>query len=341
MKTKPLVSVLLCGLFILLASSAVTGQTSDTWLGVYTQTIDEDLMEAFSLNHNRGAIIKKVVPGSPADKAGLERGDIIIKLGNKELIDSDDLSKTVLALNAGDEVDILIIRDGKKETITAILGSGDREDFEPGQIFKWYGEPQHGKPQRGGPKCGKPSYGMPHMKSQYFNFQESGSNNTYIGISLENLTDQLGEYFGLKDGNGILVTEVVEDSPAKKAGLKAGDVIIKVDGDKVADIPTIQKAVRQKEEGEKVEITLLRNKKQKKLSIEVAEAPADLNMPSMPHPSVSDNFHSFMPKMKEMLYGDWDDKGFSVETHKNAMNKMQGEIDNLKKELKEIKKKIN
>jgi len=336
MKTKPLVSVLLCGLFILLASSAVTGQKSDTWLGVYAQTIDEDLMEAFSLNHNRGAIIKQVVPGSPADKAGLERGDIIIRLGDKELIDSDDLSKTVLALNSGDEVDILIIRDGKKETITATLGSGDREDFESGSIFKWFGNPNHGKPYHD-----DPHHGQPRSESHFFNFQEFGSNNTYIGISLENLTDQLGEYFGLKDGNGILVTEVVEDSPAKKAGLKAGDVIIKVDGDKVADIPTIQKAVRQKEEGEKVEITLLRNKKQKKFSVEIAEAPAGLNMPSMPHPSVSDNFHSFMPKMKGMLYGDWNDKGFSVETHKEAMNKMQGEIDNLKKELKDIKEKIN
>ena len=315
------ISVLLCGLLILFAISGTARNAPETWLGLYAQTIDEDLMEAFSLDHDRGAIIRHVVPGSPADKAGLKQGDIIIKLGGKELIDSDDLSKTIRAMSPGDDVDILIIRDGNKETIAATLGSGDEEDFESGPVFKWYGKP--------------------HSKSQTYIFKEFESNDTYIGVNLESLNDQLGEYFGVKDGNGILITEVLEDSPAEKAGLKAGDVIIEVDGEKIADISEVQKAVGQKEEGEEIELTLLRNKKKKEFSVIVAEAPESFEKSSMQHFPDPDDFHFFAPKMKGMFYGDWDDDDFSVEKQKEIIEKMQSEIDNLKKELNEIKEQIN
>ncbi len=326
MRRKLLISVLLSGVLILFATSAMAGPKSDTWLGVYAQTIDEDLMEAFNLDHNRGALIKQVVPDSPADEAGLKPGDIIIKLGDKELIDSDDLSKTVMALNPGNEVDILIVRDGKKKTIAATLGSGDKDDFAPKQIFKWFG---------------KQNQGGPHSKFKTFTFDEDDFKNSYIGVNLETLTDQLGEYFGVEDGNGILITEVIENSPAKEAGLKAGDVIIKVDDEEVVDISDIQKAVRQKEKGEEVEITLLRNKKKKELTVEVAEPPESLNQPFMYHLPDLDNFHSFTPHKKGMFYGDGDDKVFTGNENKEAMKKMQNEIDELKKELKNIQDKIN
>ncbi len=326
MRTKLLISVLLSGILILFAANSVFGQTSDIWLGVYAQTIDEDLMEAFNLDHNRGALIKQVVPDSPADEAGLKQGDIIIKLGDKELIDSDDLSKTVMAMSPGDDVDILIIRDGKEKTVQATLGSGDKDNFPPKQIFKWFG---------------KQNQGGPHSKFRTYTFDEDDFKNSYIGLNLEKLTDQLGEYFGVKDGNGILITEVIEDSPAKEAGLKAGDVIIKVDGEEIVDISDIQKAVRQKEKGEEVEITLLRNKKKKELTVEVAEVPESLNQPFMYHLPDPDNFHSFTPNMKGKFYGDWDEKGLSGDENKEAMKKMQNEIDGLKKELKNIQDKIN
>lgn len=346
MRTKILISGLLCGLLILIAMSTMADQTADTWLGVYAQTIDDDLMEAFGLDNNRGALIKQVIPGSPADQAGLEQGDIIIKIGNKKLIDSKDLSETVLGFNPGEEVDIIIIRDGKKETIAATLGSGGSKNYEAGKIFKWFAKPHHGESYRDIPHHGSshncnPLCGESHSKSNFYKFVESDYNNTYIGLNLESLNEQLGEHFGVKNGNGILITEILEDSPAEKAGLKAGDVIIKVDGAKVAEISDIQKAVREKKEGEEIEIAFLRNKKKKKLSVEVAEAPASYAELLIPNLSNQDKFHFFAPEMNEMFHGDWDRENFSSDANKKAMKKMQSEIENLKKELQEIKNKIN
>ncbi len=151
----------------------------------------------------------------------------------------------------------------------------------------------------------------------------------------------MSEYFGIKDGNGILITEVLEDSPAEKAGLKAGDIIIEVDGEEIADISEVQKAVGQKEEGEEIELTLLRNKKKKEFSVIVAEAPESFEKSSMQHFPDPDNFHFFAPKMKGMFHDDWDDDSFSTDEHKKAIEEMQRDIDKLKKELREIKEKIN
>lgn len=325
MRKKLSISLMISGLLLLFAMNISAEERSDTWLGVYTQTIDEDLKEAFSLDYDRGAIIKQVVPDSPADKAGLEQGDIIIKLGDKELIDADDLSATVSAMNPGEKVDILIIRDGKEETISATLGSSDKDNYEPGSVFKWYGNSN-----RGGP----------HSKYKSYSFMESDFNNTYIGINLDNLNDQLGEYFGVKEGKGILITEVFEDSPAKKAGLKAGDVIIEVDGEQIGDISDVQKTVRQKEAGEKVELTLLRDKKKKEFSVEVAEAPESYGM-QFKHQFDPNDFHNFIPNMKGMFFGDLDGKSDFSDKNGEAIKRMQQELDALKKELKEIREKIN
>ncbi len=327
MKSKRLILVSLFCLFVFPAANILANQGSDTWLGVYTQTIDEDLQEAFDLDSNRGSIIKHVVPDSPADIAGLEQGDIIIKLGDKELSDSEDLSKIVGNMNSGEEVDIILIRNGKKRAIAATLGSGEKDNYKKDSIFEWYGKPHYNS--------------GPYSKSQNYFFDEFNAQNTYIGISLEILTDQLEEYFGVKNGNGILITEVMEDSPANKAGLKAGDVITSVDGEKVTDISDVKKAVSQKEKGEEVEITLLRNKKKKELSVEVADAPESFNQPLMYHFPDPGNFHSFTPDLKGLFYGGLNDYGTSDKKHNKTLKKMQNEINELKKAMKGIQDKIN
>ncbi len=311
-------SLILVTTFIL--SAAQAEDKPETWLGVYSQTIDEDLKEAFGLDSDSGAIIKYVVPDSPADKAGLKQGDIIIRVGDRILSGSDDLANAVRALKPGDEVDIAIIRDGNEKSIAATLGSDVEDDSKIKSKFKWFGNSG--------------------TNPQTYMFQGYDKSRSYIGVNLEELNGQLGEYFGVDDGKGVLVVEVVKDSPAEKAGVKAGDVIFRIDGNDVEQIDEIQDAINVKKPGEMVKLTLLRNKKTENFSVEVAQAPDDFDEPFMYQIPDPDNLYFFSPKMKGMFHGDWDDDQFDVDEQQKKMQEMRDEIDALKKELEEVKQKI-
>lgn len=94
---------------------------------------------------------------------------------------------------------------------------------------------------------------------------------TGIGVSMQSLTGDLGEYFGVPRGEGALITEVMKDTPAEKAGLKAGDVIVEVDNEKVSSPSDVSSIIRDKDRGDKVDLTIVRNKARQKVSLEVDE----------------------------------------------------------------------
>jgi membrane-associated protease RseP (regulator of RpoE activity) len=110
------------------------------------------------------------------------------------------------------------------------------------------------------------------MKMPEFNFAwvDQGSR---LGISADELTPQLAEYFGVKQGKGILVREVVVGSAAEKAGLKAGDVIVAVDGKEVPSVSKLRRALaseKEQKENRKVALTIVRDKREQTLSVEIA-----------------------------------------------------------------------
>jgi len=94
----------------------------------------------------------------------------------------------------------------------------------------------------------------------------------FLGVQIQDLSDQLSTYFKLKDGNGVLVSEVVEDSPAEKAGLKAGDIITKVDGDDIEDASDLTTTIRSYDPETKVSVSIVRDGKEKKLNAKLGEA---------------------------------------------------------------------
>lgn len=97
-------------------------------------------------------------------------------------------------------------------------------------------------------------------------------NHRRIGISTTQLTKQLAEYFGIGDSQGVLVTSVMDDSPAAKAGLKAGDVITAIDGDKVEDAGDLAQGINKKKDGD-VTLTVIRNKNQRTITVTPKEEP--------------------------------------------------------------------
>lgn len=312
-------------LFMALAAlflTAEAGNRPDAWLGIYTQTVDEDLKEAFDLNSDYGVIIKLVVPDSPADKAGLKQGDVILKFSGDKLADSDQLIGFVRNHDPGDEVEIEIMRKGKEKELVVELGS--RQDYDDADRFLW-----------------KHKGLMPHVYSKTYKSKKSVFSDSYIGLQLENMNAQLGEYFGVEDGEGALVTEVIEDSPASEAGLKAGDVVIEVDGDKVTDPSDVQEAICGKDEGDEVELIVLRDKQEKKFTLQVAESPDDFySFDKFPAFLDLDDDFIFMPRMKGLFRGTFDHDMTDMEEMREWMDNLQEELKELRRELKEIQEKL-
>ncbi len=217
----------------------------DAYLGVFTQEVDRSLMRELDLTTRDGAAITGVVDDSPADKAGFEEDDVIISVDDVKITDDDDLSDVIGDHDPGDKVSITLIRDGKQKQILVALG--DRDEYDEPLIIT--GD-VHGKP---------------------WSYSSRNTSYGYIGVSLTELNRQLGGYFGVERGKGVLISEVEDGSPAETAGLKAGDVIVTIDNDKVNDIGDAQEIIRDHEEGEKVSVSIIRDRKPMTLTVEVEE----------------------------------------------------------------------
>lgn len=237
-----------------------TGKSADAWLGVYTQTVDADLARAFDLAVEQGAIVNEVVEDSPADEAGLRDGDVIVAFDGSKVYDTDDLLDLVDDSDPGDEIVLTINRDGKKKQINVELGK-ERDRRSHGGWERLFG---HGRNLQI-PAPPAPS-AVPGFQSYSF-----GGSRSFLGVSLTDLSDQLGDYFGVEDGRGALITEVEEDSPADEAGLEAGDVIVAIDDEEVDDYDDVVEIVAESEEGDKVVVALIRDRKELDVEVEIGE----------------------------------------------------------------------
>lgn len=169
-----------------------TGKVVRGFLGVGIQAVTTDLAQSFQLDHTKGALVTNVVPGSPADEAGIKRGDVIIEYQGKPVVDPRNLQHQVIRTHVGSEVKMVIIRDGRKHTLKTRI----REKDNPTQVA------QAGSVEHEGPLA---------------------------GVAVRNLDQGLAQRLGLeKDVNGVVVMEVTPGSHAARAGLTQGDVISEI-----------------------------------------------------------------------------------------------------------------
>jgi membrane-associated protease RseP (regulator of RpoE activity) len=215
------------------------------FMGVETKGISDATREALDFEEP-GIMITKIVKGEAAKKAGLKEGDILIEMDGKSIFDSNRLSKLIKKHNPGETVALKYMRKGKTKTMDLTLG--ERVEKSSGNFF-------FGKNFPTKIKIDRPS--------------------VYIGIKLQDLEGQLGEYFGAQDGKGVLITEVIEDSPAEKSKLKSGDVVVKIAGEKIKDAGDISKTLRDRKDGETVEVIVIRNGKEKTIEVNLEAPPED------------------------------------------------------------------
>jgi serine protease Do len=278
---------------------------SDGYLGIYLEEVTPEKMKDLNLKEERGAVIMKVAEGSPAEKAGLKENDVIVSFNSRRVDTVRELQRLLGETPAGRSVSFEIVRGGSTQTLTATLskrasnfkffeGNNDllklqeqnsalaEKNLKLGEINREkaeemrkrsqelqgrYREELQGKLKGFNSKEFGKFYAPKEFGSYNFNFN-GFARGARLGVSVQSLTEQLGSYFGVKDGQGVLVTEVADDSAAAKAGLKAGDVILEIDDQKVKDINDLMAALEKKEEGQVV-LKVLRNRDDKKITVTI------------------------------------------------------------------------
>jgi predicted metalloprotease with PDZ domain len=290
-----------------LAVKEYQARSNGAWLGVYLQNPTDDLREAMDLGSQAGVLIAGVAEDSPAEEAGLEEEDLVTEFDGKPVKSSSELTKLVRKHDPGDEITLKLVRDGKTKTLTVVLGKQPKDKML-------------------GLKETTPWLNFSGVPSEPGLYSFNAFSGNRIGVRVQNLTEQLGSYFGVKDGQGALITEVEEETPAEKAGLKAGDVIVKVDGDDIEDTGDLMQAISEKEKGDQAEITVIRDRASKNFNVEVEESPSwhSGNLGDL------DQFKVFVDRAN----------GPYSSRLEESSSGLQDELDQLKDDLRQLKEEI-
>jgi len=188
-----------------------TGHVIRGWLGVYIQDITPELAKKFGLEEGlKGVLVSKVIEKSPAEKAGIKQGDVIVKFDGKPVHSGHELAIMVSQTKVGKEVEITVVRDGKTVTKSVEIGKQKEEKVAEEGTSK--------APEE-------------------------------LGFEVQELTPELAKHLGLKIKEGILVVNVDRDGPAYEAGLRRNDVIVEVNRRKVKTLDAFEKAISKKSEG--------------------------------------------------------------------------------------------
>lgn len=223
--------------FLAAADDAEKGKDKGKgYLGVYPERMSKDDKEEFGVKF--GVLVRKVVKDGPAEKAGIKKYDVIQYVNDEKIRRTDDLIDAVRQYKPGTKAAVKLVRDGKEKTIAVKLGKAKSRGY---------------------------SFNFGDKKANVFTMRRGG----YLGVHLQKLNKDLAEYFGVKADGGALIMNVSKDSPAEKAGLKSGDVILKVDKDLISEPGDVSKALKDFEEGDEVAVEIMRHKKKKSIKAEV------------------------------------------------------------------------
>jgi len=181
------------------------GSVTRGWLGVAIQHISPDLLKAFNLTDTHGALVADVMSDGPAAKAGLQRGDVIVGFNGHTVQESTELPRMVAAMAPGTKVSVDILRSGKKLTIPVTLGTLAEEKEASAKL-------------------------------QTPDVEES------LGLRVEAITPELVRSLRLDNSKGVVVSQVVPDSPAAEAGIRRGDVVREVNRQPVTDMESYTEA---------------------------------------------------------------------------------------------------
>ena len=185
-----------------------SGKVTRGWLGIVIQDVDENLAKSFGGKANGGALVSEVTDDSPAKKSGLLQGDIIIAIDNAPVTDVADLRNRIAMTPPNTALTLRVLRDGQERDLAVTVGE---QPADMGSIAK---------------KMNSTTLGE-------------------MGLTLQDLTDEIAGQFGYRKDQGVLIADVEADSPAAQVGLQAGQLIEEVNRVRVRSLKELQQALKQ------------------------------------------------------------------------------------------------
>jgi serine protease Do len=195
------------------------GKVVRGWLGVYVQELTPEIASGLNLKEDGGVLVSDVTPGSPADKAGIKRGDVVVEFEGRKVDDVSDLTTMAAVAEPGTEVKVKLIHDGKPVDVKVRLTEFPDEEVAA---------------------------------------EESDSAEEELGLGVKELNPQIARRFNLDADKGVIVTDVLDGSPADDAGLRPGDIILEIDKNHISDLSQYSSAVSKAKPGGTVLILVKR-----------------------------------------------------------------------------------
>jgi serine protease Do len=231
-----------------------------SWLGAGISEVTIDKMKELKLPAEHGVVLGKIVPDSPAAKAGLKESDVVTDINGQRVEGTEQFRRMIREIPSGRVTQFTVWRDGRTQTINVTLGKSEmRHDrtliapAAPGNFtFQMQEVPDMSE-----------MFGGPWVSSR-----------ARLGVDVEDLDGEFGNYFGAPEGEGILVRGVFPDTPAAKAGLKVGDVITSVNGERIRSVGELREKIVEKREDKTIQLGLIRNKTALSVTVQLP-APAE------------------------------------------------------------------
>jgi len=304
------------------------GRVERGWLGIY---IDE--------NEEGKVVIVDIEKESPAELAKLKEGDVVLEIEGVKVTTTKMLAGEIRKRKPGETITLKIERNEKVVDVKVKLGEYSEKDVRLELVSKFPrlfvapkppippGIPKLPELQKL-PKSPEPpepkifSWGLEHRK--------------YIGIYLEEINRELSEYFGVKEGRGLLVAKITEDSPAEKAGLKVGDVIVKADGIRTERARDLTEVIQDKEKGEKIKLEVLRDKKVRTVEVEIEEERSGFSYSYKDWEDYVDSWDSYSKNL-EKQYKKWQNS----DDYEKLMKRLNKKLEEIGENYKESAEKLN
>jgi serine protease Do len=240
------------------ARQVVRVAVGGAYMGITMDDVTADSVARYKLSSETGVIVRSVEKGSPAEAAHLQENDVILEYAGIPVFSTGQLTRLVQETPIDRTVNLVVSRDGKRINLTVKIGQrkgatlADRFTvITPNDILRRF------------------EFTFPDNRVRAFSFTTVPR--PQLGVAVEAVTEQMAEFLGVPGKKGVLVTSVTAGSAAASL-LKAGDVILSIDGKAVADPQDLAQALSSKAQGAKVELKVIRDKKEISVTVELSKS---------------------------------------------------------------------